>query len=195
MKADGSELRQMTLALDQGINQIVWSPDGTRLATDILYKETLVFDADSPWSEIPPSPLPPFGENDTEFFGAYSWSPDGKFLAGWSNNSAKIRLRIAIYSFETGKYQEFPGWGDWPMWLSDGRRLLFDSHEGDFGSTFSILDTETGERHEVISSEILSIAPDRILPGLTLSPDNRSIYFARSHTEADIWMLTFDQEP
>ena len=66
---------------------------------------------------------------------------------------------------------------------------------GEDESTIFLLDTETGEIREVMSSDSLLIAPDRIgvLPGL--SPDNRSIYIERQHQEADIWMLTFDQEP
>ena len=61
-------------------------------------------------------------------------------------------------------------------------------------STIFLLDTETGEIREVMSSDSLLIAPDRIGVLPTVSPDNRSIYIERSHTEADIWMLTFDRK-
>jgi hypothetical protein len=61
--------------------------------------------------------------------------------------------------------------------------------------TIFLLDTETGETREVMSSASLSIAPDRIGGRPALSPDNRSIYIERSHQEADIWMLTFDEQP
>jgi len=48
--------------------------------------------------------------------------------------------------------------------------------------------------HEVLSSEILGIAPDRLLPTPAISPDNKTIYFERRRDEADIWMLTLNEE-
>ncbi|MGB6639800.1 MAG: hypothetical protein WBG67_03410, partial [Thermoanaerobaculia bacterium] len=85
--------------------------------------------------------------------------------------------------------------GDWPEWLHDGRRIFYMSSKGKYGGVFSILDIETGEHHEVLSSEILSIAPDAINQWPAISPDNRNLYVERIHRESDIWMLTLDQQP
>ncbi|MGB3563417.1 MAG: hypothetical protein WBC09_10235, partial [Thermoanaerobaculia bacterium] len=79
-----------------------------------------------------------------------------------------------------------------PKWLNDGRRLMF---RGQDESTIFLLDTETGEIREVMSSDSLLIAPDLIGKLPALSPDNRSIYIERQHQEADIWLLAFDQQP
>jgi hypothetical protein len=41
---------------------------------------------------------------------------------------------------------------------------------------------------------VLSLDSDTV--GLfALSPDNRTIYFERRSDEADIWILTFNEEP
>jgi hypothetical protein len=51
-----------------------------------------------------------------------------------------------------------------------------------------MLDIESGNVHEV-----LSIAPDTI--GMaTVSHDPRTLYFTRVSFEADIWMLTLNEE-
>jgi Tol biopolymer transport system component len=54
--------------------------------------------------------------------------------------------------------------------------------------TLFLLDIETGRYQE-----LLSLLPDEIRAP-SVSPDNRWIYFTRVEGEADVWMLTLDEE-
>jgi hypothetical protein len=148
-------------------------------------EETYVFDPDKPWGEEPPTRLPPLHDADFSF-GPTSWSPDGERLAGFRGRP-DCDCGIVIYSFDSSSYQQLTEIGWWPIWLKDGRRLMFVNEDE---TAIQLLDTETEETQEVLSNESISIAPDRILRWPALSQDNRSIYIDRLHTEADIWMLT-----
>jgi Tol biopolymer transport system component len=190
INADGSGLRQLTEMPDTEFFIPRWSPDGSRLAISSLNGEVnYIFDPDKPWSEEPPMQLVGFGAAEDWFF-PHSWSPDGRRLAGYCWRKDAKTGGICLYSFDTGDYKELTEDG-WPTWLNDGRRLMF---RGEDESTIFLLDTETGEIQEVMSSDSLSIAPDGIGVRPAVSPDNRSIYIERLHQEADIWMLTFDRK-
>jgi len=132
-----------------------------------------------PWKEQTPRVLPrPAWEGDT--LGVSSWSPDGKLLAGAIITAAGREDGVAIYSIDSQQYQrlvELPG--GWCRWLNDSRRLLFLS-----GGKLYILDSVSKEYEEVLD-----------LGGwFSLSRDNRTIYFERYLQEADIWMLTLNEE-
>ncbi len=81
------------------------------------------------------------------------------------------------------KWQLFPVKGTYLRWMSDSRRLFYQ-----WQGKIHLLDTMTGEHHEV-----LSLAPDFIYY-LAIARDDRSIYFNRRTSEADIWLLTLDEE-
>jgi hypothetical protein len=68
-------------------------------------------------------------------------------------------------------------------WLPDSRRLIFTSQTGLY-----IVDIGSG-----IIREILSLAPDDIR-WATVSRDGQTLYFTRSSAEADVWMLTLNEE-
>jgi Tol biopolymer transport system component len=175
---DGSGLRQLTE--NRNLTQChVWSPDGKR----IVYcsgGDSYIFYPDVPWEEQSPEKLPRLPEGR---FGPSSWSPDGERLAGWVDDEAG-NYQIAVFSLVSREYRVFPGPGDTAVWLSDNRRLLF----GD-GEKILLLDAEIGRSHE-----ILSLEPDRIV-GVDLSRDERTIYFVRERSEADIWMVTLNEPP
>jgi Tol biopolymer transport system component len=61
--------------------------------------------------------------------------------------------------------------------LSDGRRLLFSSQ-----SALYLVDKDTRKVRELMSAG----GDDVIAPAVTA--DNKTIYFHRATTEADIWM-------
>ena len=134
-----------------------------------------------PWKEQSPEklPRPPEGR-----FQAYSWSPDGERLAGEVEYESG-KWQIAVFSLVSREYKVFPVAGNSAVWLSDNRRLLFDD-----GGKIFLLDGKTGAFHEVLSLE-----PDAVEEGLDLSRDDRTIYFSRMRSEADIWMLTLDEKP
>ena len=144
---------------------------------------TYIFNPNVPWKEQTPLALPSFGGGE-ERFGVNSWSPDKRWLAG-SALSGQSLGGIIVYSLKSQQYKRLTDFGSLPVWLQDSRRLLFWHH--DEGVVF-LVDRYSGERHEV-----LSLAPDFIW-WPTISSDERWIYFSRLTHEADIWMLTLNEE-
>ena len=80
--------------------------------------QSYVLDSNKPKAKASVMPLP----RHSQGFCAWSWSRDGKRLAGESGES---QGGIEIYSCESGTYQRLTDFGFNPVWLSDGRRLLF----------------------------------------------------------------------
>lgn len=172
---DGSDLRQLTDG-PHWINAPEWSPDGKSMAYFSTEGDSFTFRPDLPWKEQSPVklPRPPEGK-----FSATSWSPNGQRLAGFVE-VGPAKFQIAIFSLVSREYRVFPVPGEAAFWLGDSRRLLIRSA----GKIF-LLDGETGSFHEVLSLE-----PDAVEEMLDLSSDDRTIYFSRMRSEADIWMLT-----
>ena len=88
--------------------------------------------------------------------------------------------RLSIYSLTTRRFTRLydSEYADKPIWLNDGRRLLFDEK-----SKLVLIDSRTHATREV-----MSIAPDTMQ---LWSPtrDNRTIYFVRHVEQADIWLM------
>ena len=66
-----------------------------------------------------------------------------------------------------------------PVWLRDGRRLLFQ-----WGGSIYLLDTRASEPREIFNS-----GSDILAEGFTLSSDDRWIYVSLERREADVWRL------
>lgn len=176
--ADGSDMRQVTKLAGQNVAWPVWSPDGKQLAYTIFGVNTFVIDPLKAWDDQTPRRLPPMGEQGV--FNGWSWSPDGRLIAGFLNRGDGI----ALYAPATQTYRKLTDIGADPVWLSDSRRLLFH-----YKGAIYMLDTNTGRQREVIS-----ISPEEIARrGFAISEDDRNIYFSLSTTEADVWMMTFEQ--
>jgi Tol biopolymer transport system component len=71
-----------------------------------------------------------------------------------------------------------------PVWLSDNRRLLF-FHP--YERKLFLVDSETKEFKELTTPTENVMFPD-------ISPDNRYIYASVREEEADVWMLTLNEE-
>ena len=175
IRADGSELTQLT----SGASALpVWSPDGSRMVgipRTGQHTCTFLFDPAQPTASGAPDRLPD-PEPALMPFTPHSWSPDGEYLAG------DIRYQdvgIVVYSFRTGMYERLTDFGQWPIWLPDGRHILFVSG----GKKFFVVDRESKEAREIYGStwDVLGI------PRLT--PDGRQMYYSRSGREADLWLV------
>ena len=183
IEPDGSGLQQLT-DMPSMVILPVWSPDGSLIVGSLSDDQGLphpyIFSSKG-MDDRPPEALPQVGEEGTGLE-TYSWSSDGKKLAGELYGSAR---GIAIFSFATREWKKLIDFGRAPRWLSDNRRLLFVNQ----GRLF-LLDSVFRSYHEV-----LSVAPDRIGgDGFALSKDDRVIYFARLSVESDIWLLTLDED-
>lgn len=179
---DGSALERLTYTSAPVFYSPVWSPDGKRLVYTIPGASPFVMEVGKPWKEQSPKPPVVPAEFD-ERFQAWSWSPDGRKLAGALLKADGISVvGLGIYSLESGRLERLAQFGYNPVWLGDSRRLLLQNHRG----KLYLIDSHSGN-----SREILSVAPHSI-GGVTLSRDDRLIYFSAIVWEADIWLATIE---
>jgi serine/threonine protein kinase len=170
--ADGSGLQQLTVSPSATVWYPVWSSDGARLAFSDR-TDSFIIDTGKPWKEQSPQALP-------SGFVAWSWSRDGRKIAGnkpFGGSSAGI----GIYSLDSRGVEWITDRGARPVWLSDNRRLLF----GD-GDKITLIDSQSRKVREV-----LSVAPNS-LNRLSISRDDRRIYFSVAVAEADIWLMSLE---
>jgi len=178
IRPDGSELERITRT-GAHVAWPVWAPDSRRLIYTIFGRNPYLAAANQQPAAQDAQALPPPGEPG-ESFNAWSWSPDGRMLAGFLQERDGTLSGIAVYSFETDSYTKLTSFGLDPIWLSDSRRLLFN-HQG----RIYLVDAETKK-----TQEVLSIAPYEIgRRGFAVSRDDRKIYYSLATTEADLWLL------
>jgi len=177
IKPDGSDLRQLTFLPKAPATQPAWSPDGTRLSYIVQGDTSYVIDLRKPWTAQTPRALPAVGDQKQPFH-AWSWSPDGGRLAG-----IVTRAGIATYSLDSGKYEQLTTFGLYPVWLQDGRRIVFC-----FKEKLYLVDTATKKVREIMYAS-LSARTGEMLGAASISPDERTLYFAQGTIESDVWLL------
>ena len=156
----------------------VWSPDGTKLLYQIRNVNSYTIDTNRPGTEQTPQPLR--GQAPAGFI-PWDWSRDHTLLVGWQPLGDE--RSIVIYSFEEEHYQRFVlGFGAYPIWLNDDRRVLFRE-----GGNLYVLDRITGKWQE-----ILSLKAPTLIGHYALSRDNRRLYYTSGSAEADIWLLNVE---
>lgn len=176
---DGSNLQQMTRGETVDSIWPVWSPDGRSLAYSIFGKNPFLMTVGRPWDQQSPQALPsPSGQQ--EVFSVWSWSPDGRQLAGFVQQDSAY-TGLAAVDLKRSQLTRLIPHGLDPVWLKDNARLLFH-HEGKLW----LLDTRSGQQ-----SEVLAIPPAEIATrGYALSRDNRHLYFSGVRTRASVWILS-----
>ena len=173
---DGSGLEQLTYSAPA--LEPAWSPDGKRLAYSNVGVNAFIMEVGKPWKEQSPQPLPPLSEPKMSFV-AWSWSSDGRMLAGYQQRQDGSEAGIAVCSLESRKIEKLTEHGNNPTWLKDNRRLLFSMR-----GKLQLLDTQ--------SRKITEASPEGLAGAVSLSPDNRAIYLSRAHNEADVWLLSLE---
>jgi Tol biopolymer transport system component len=174
---DGSNLRQLTFEARGGVASHAWSPDGARLAYSISGGASFIMEVAKPWTAQTPRRLP--GLPEPNEFRPFSWSPDGRRLAGY-RTTASLSSGIYVISLDDPPIvRELTDFGSYPRWLNDSRRLLFHGP-----GKLHLVDAQTRA-----VSDVLSVVPNAIYT-LSLSRDNRTIYFDIVATEADVWLAT-----
>jgi TolB protein len=169
---DGSGLEQIThTSEDRWAQAPIWSPDGTRIACNLQASAPFIFEVGKPWNPSSLRVASPGGDFDTAYF-AWSWSLDGSKIAG-------ARDGIVVFDLETEQLEQLTDFGFRPIWLNDGRRLIFL-----YEDKIHLVDNSSKE-----VTEVLSAAPHQV-QSFGISKDNRRLYFSLSSTEADIWLAS-----
>ncbi|HTQ79288.1 MAG TPA: protein kinase, partial [Thermoanaerobaculia bacterium] len=174
---DGRRIVQETSCPGKFVSTPLWSSDGKTLACEVGGREALV-DLTRPLSERTPQFLPP-PDREADFI-AYSWSPDGRWLAGArQHQDGSHDPGLLLYSLAEKKYVRVATLGDNPLWLQDSRRLLYNVYD-----ELRLLDTQSRS-----SLPLLTFPADLTLQSFSLSPDDRGLYLARTLDEGHIWLM------
>jgi Tol biopolymer transport system component len=174
--SNGTNLTQLSNDSEPFALLTFWSPDGTKIVKNVAQSYGKIYDAALPFKDQTPFQIPAEDIADVWEM-AYSWSPDGKKIA-------QLRLSqhnysgIAVYDLQTNRQEEVSNFGDAPVWLNDNRRLIFSQ-----ANKLYLLDTLTKQ-----SKELLALAPGDVIPGITVTPDNRYIYFSLQQKESNLWL-------
>jgi Tol biopolymer transport system component len=178
---DGGGLQQLTHERLGNAVYPAWSRDGSRLSYVVADRNLSAASFILRLSDGLIETLPPLGEQGA-WFEAFSWSPDGRRLAG-QRSSVAGPGGIYVYSVEGHRYERFTDFGFTPRWLSDSQRLVFGG-AAQGSSEIYTLDTRSGKVHS-----LLSIQP-REISGVALSRDDRTLYFGAKSSEADVWLMS-----
>jgi serine/threonine protein kinase/Tol biopolymer transport system component len=172
IRADGSGLVRLT-QLGRAVYNPLWSPDGRRLAFNLDYAEGAIADLGVPPGQLriqtigkPGTPSP---------FAPDSWSPDGRWLAGYTSEDG-----FSVYSLQARTFQRMVEHGYSVSWLHDSRRLLYVE-----GESLKLLDIDTRQ-----SRELLAAPPDSLFKRVRASRDDHTLYVVRDADEGDLWMVT-----
>jgi len=180
IRPDGSERQQLSPLADA--IYAAWSPRDSRLAVlmgaGIGHPENnvYIFDPARAWTDQTPKVIPPPKDSPYEFV-VNDWSPDGSRLAGQAGLGEH---GIIVYSLVSQTFERLTDLGGYPVWLPDGRRLMFVAG----GRNFYLVDIRTRKVDRVFSVQRDIIGPPQ------LTRDGREAYFTRRVTEGDIWLVT-----
>jgi dipeptidyl aminopeptidase/acylaminoacyl peptidase len=172
MNLDGSGLERVTFTDGVRHAQVSsWSPDGSRLVVNRQGSAPVIIDPRVAWAAQTPMVAAPNDDHDQQYF-AWSWSPSGRALAGYSRG-------IVTYDLRSRELRQLTDFGERPWWLADDRRVMFmDSQK------IYVMDTVTKRIKEVYSA-----TPHR-LQSIAVSADYRSIGVSLAINEADIWLAS-----
>jgi serine/threonine protein kinase/Tol biopolymer transport system component len=160
----------------------IWSPDGRRIAGTYDGDHPAVIDLTQPLQDRRPQFLPPASAQGETFYPT-SWSKDGESLAGnISRLDDSMTEGIGVYLVRSRTYLRWTSRGSNPVWLQDGRRLLYI----EAGKVLAF-DSRTYE-----TREILAPPPSSAYLSASTSPDGRSLFAVRAVEEGDIWLLAQD---
>jgi serine/threonine protein kinase len=179
VNVDGSERRQITFQGGKGAVYSVISPDGKRLAYQPFDESSRILDLETNWENQKPFRLPLF-DDPQETFAAWSWSPDGKRLAGWKSHQTKSYGNIlVVFSFDTNSYETIVEGATRPVWLADNRHLIAEAD-----GSIALIDTVSKTKKIISASE----SQEMFTP--TISSDNKRIVYSSMNVEGDIQMLS-----
>lgn len=191
VKRDGSGKRQLTFAQPGAVFPF-WAPDGKRLAfAQSNGGGTRIMEVDRAWDQQTPLALPTVNEAGDWFIG-WSWSPDGKLIAGtvtgWHDAETRLRPGIYIYSLITRRYAKITDSGSRPEWLGDSRHFIFINRGPESAEQIFLADSQTQTGREIVS-----LPPPFFISSAGVAPDGRRIFYTANTRQVDIYMLSLDR--
>jgi len=174
---DGGGLQQLTSTPEETLFP-VWSPDGSRITTAALrHRKAHVTDLSGP---LPTQRRSELRGPDEGGFVPWSWSPDGRFVAGYRPGAGR---GILMYTMATGTFDQIADNGTSPVFTPDGQHLVFND------SALSALRI-ANIRTKAVRGIKLDTGTSRARQP-RLSSDGRRLFFIRRSDEANLWLLTF----
>jgi eukaryotic-like serine/threonine-protein kinase len=177
---DGSQLRQLTFAPEGLESYNIWSPDGSHIlyvGHGADYDKMFAFEPARSWKDQTPETFSRVIQPGV-VFNPFSWSPDGTRLFGNGQISGST-IGVFTYAFASGGFSRISDTGSACCWLNDSRRVLVT----DRGRLFLV------DVNSKASRQVMSVAPDEF-NSVTVSRDNRTLYFTRETQQGDIWLMT-----
>jgi len=119
------------LARTRNPSFLVLSPDGRRLAYSELNPKTgadlwtIPLDLSDPDHPKPGKPEPFLQTSGQEFMAKFS--PDGRWIAYYSDESGKNEVYVRPFPGPGGKWQISSGGGNLPIWSSTARQLFYQT--------------------------------------------------------------------
>ncbi len=177
--------REIRITEDGGLNiQPAWSPDGRLLAYHSMTRGGVY---------VVPS-LGGFPRQISLFGSKPAWSPDGRLLAFQSDNAYSLvgldsapvtPSAIWVAPAAGGEPRQITrnGRHSSPVWMPDGKRLLFLSHAGFSEAGLWSVDLNGDQLRKIADAGIYAPA---------LTPDGKSLYYAEQMKAADFRILRLD---
>ncbi len=175
--ADGADIRSLPIA--SGVQDLIWSPDGKRLAFrslgpgDNLQINIADIDEDGAVTDQRRLPI-----EDTEYVDGLQWSPDGKHLSVVSVGPDETRQINIVELDADGRMTgfarldldvEFGPRASYPTWSPDSRGLAFVLRK-DAALRVGIADPD-GSGYRLVGPEVY----DQRSVDLTWAPDGQSL--------------------
>ncbi len=176
--ADGGGLRQLARLDGHALYYPVYSPDGSRLVAADETGGSWTLDIGNPSASWVPRHRAAAGEPLGD--AVTSWTRDGKQIAGDYIDKSFRRLGIFIESIESGERRRLTETGAAPIWLGDGRRVLYNNK-----GAIQLLDTVTMRESQAFAES----APWRLW-SFDLARDERSLILLERDDVSDVWMMT-----
>ncbi len=167
IRPDGSSLQRISETEGPAAQISSWSPSGNQIVLSRQSGPPALLDPERFGSMKTLLPDENFDFPST--FLVFSWSPDGRRLAGFGEG-------IYLYDLEKETFHRQAYEGFRPVWLPDSRRLLYFQADG-----LRLLDSASGSVRELLSAAPMEFQ------SLGVSKDGRIIYASMFSTESEVW--------
>ena len=177
--ADGSNAEESVFTGDHDVFPTDVSPDGKILLMDERGDRKA-----SIWALPLAEPRKPWKIVED---GAYaSFSPDGRYVAYHSNESAQYQVFVVPFGDRKGKWQVSPNGGGLPIWSRDGKELYYVALANGAFSIVAVPVRERGDQLQFGSPQTLAAHLNvASFPSYDVSPDGKRILISRTSQQGN----------